>query len=577
MGELAEIDRIRAAQIGTLYRQVPVGLFGAACVAVLIGSAGRSPETAPVLALGWSLSVVGCAVLHYALVLAWRRAGPADADWRGWMAGFVTMSLIEGVVWGCGALLLSSSLDLTQALVIAVASAGVSAAGAVVLGAYPPAYLVFLFPVMGPHVYLAVHHRYPHFQLLVGLEVMFLVAMPLIALQVGRQLVAGLRLGFANLDLASDLGRQKQIAEQANLAKSQFLAAASHDLRQPVHALGLFVGALSGRKMDHPSRRLLEQVEKSVAALDELFVGLLDISKLDAGAVQVHRKPVALAPMLDRLIRDHADEALAKRIFLRQRPCAAIVDSDPVLLDRILRNILSNAVRHTDRGGVLVGCRPRAGSIAIDIWDSGRGIPQEEHDRIFQEFYQIDNPERDRSKGVGLGLAIVRRSADLLGAGLSFRSVPGRGSLFRVTVPAASGAAVADDPIVPATASALICVIDDDAAIRDAMDSLLTGWGHSIVTAGSGAEMLGLLAQPERRPDLLICDYRLAGTETGLAAIALLHRHFASPIPAIIITGDSAPDRIAEATASGFVLLHKPLSSGKLRAAVGNMLRKPVI
>ncbi|MCX7305595.1 MAG: hybrid sensor histidine kinase/response regulator [Hyphomicrobiales bacterium] len=574
---MADIDRIRAAQIRSLYRQTPVGLFSAACVAVLIATVGHSAETPQIRAVGWGLSIVGLAVVHFALIVAYRRASPVDAAWRLWMALFTAMALIEGIAWGCGALLLSSADDVTQALVLIVAWAGLGSAGAIVFGAYLPTYLIFLFPMMSPHVFLALYHRYPHFELLAGLETMFLMAMPLIALQYSRQLIASLRLGFANLDLASDLSRQKLVAEQANLAKSQFLAAASHDLRQPVHALGLFVGALSGRKMDAVSRRLLEQIVKSVAALDELFVGLLDISKLDAGAVQVHREPVAMSAMLDRLIRDHADEAAAKQITLRQHPCSMLVDSDPVMLDRILRNILSNAVRYTDKGGVLIGCRRRGADVSIEIWDTGRGIPEAEHDRIFQEFYQIDNPERDRSKGVGLGLAIVRRSADLLGVETTFRSVPGSGSVFRVAVPKATSAAVVADPIVPAVTSSLICVVDDDAAIRDAMYSLLTGWGHTVAVAGSASEIVMRYPQPGQCPDLIICDYRLSGQETGLTSIAALRQHFSTTIPAIILTGDTAPDRIAEAHASGFVLLHKPLSSGKLRAAVGNMLRKTAV
>lgn len=574
---MEDIDRIRAAQIRSLYRQVPLALFCATAVALVIGTAGRSPQVSELQALSWVLSIAVCAGVHFSLVLAYRRAGPVDADWRRWMRLFTAMALIEGVAWGWGALLMGSSDDATQALVIIVTWAGISSAAAVVFGAYLPTYLVFLYPMMLPNLYLALHHQYPHFGLLLGLETMFLVAMPLIALQMGRQLVAGFRLSFANLDLVRDLSRQKQVAEQANLAKSQFLAAASHDLRQPVHALGLFVGALSGRRMDAVSRRLVSQIMKSVSALDELFVGLLDISKLDAGAVQVHREPIAVESMLDRLIRDHADDAATKQISLRQHPSSAIVDSDPVLLDRILRNILSNAVRYTDRGGVLIGCRSRGSRVVLEVWDTGRGVPKAEHGRIFQEFYQIGNPERDRSKGVGLGLAIVRRSAELLGAGIEFRSVPGRGSVFRVTVPKASAATARPDPIVPPIRGALISVVDDDATIRDAMRSLLSGWGHAVATAGSAAEMLRLFPQPGRCPDLLICDYRLTGNETGLTAIAELHRHFAAPIPAIIITGDTAPDRIAEAAASGFVLLHKPLSSGKLRAAVGNMLRQSAI
>jgi signal transduction histidine kinase/CheY-like chemotaxis protein len=581
------LDRIRAEQTRTLYRNCPLGVVSAAGVSIMVAVAVSSRSGGSAAAL-WSLSIVGCAVAHLAVCALYWRADPPVASWRRWIGLFTLLAFVEGIAWGLGVALLASPDDYARTIFLLVAWAGLGAGGIVVFGSYPLTYVLFLYPAIGPHIYFALTYRYPFHQPLTALLAVFLVAMPLIAWRFSQQLIAGLRLQFANLDLAEDLRVQKEAAEQANLAKSQFLAAISHDLRQPVHALGLFVSTLRGRQMDEGAARLVDMIDSSVAAMGELFTSLLDISKLDAGAVQPRFESVAVGPLLERLCREYVDEAQAKGIELRCRRRALNVHSDSVLIERSVRNLISNAVRYTDAGGVLVGCRCRGGSgsdsgsgeVSIEVWDTGCGIPPQQHERIFQEFYQVGNPERDRTKGVGLGLAIVRRTASLIGAELFFRSEPGRGSMFRLTMPrAADGPAPADASEAaapPPPHDRQILVIDDDLAIQQAMQGLLASWGHRVAVAGSGQEAARLLADQPMRPDLIICDYRLRGDETGVAVIQQLHRQFDASIPAILITGDTAPARIAEAQASGFALLHKPLSNSKLRAAIGNLLRRKI-
>jgi two-component system, sensor histidine kinase len=376
--------------------------------------------------------------------------------------------------------------------------------------------------------------------------------------------------------LANDLQRQKDIAERASLAKSTFLAAASHDLRQPVHALGLLAGALRGVAMAPAGNLLLDQIEASTNAMDGLFTALLDISRLDAGVVEVHRRPFAVAPLLDRICRDHADEAKAKGVALILKRSAVTVDSDPVLLERILRNLISNAVRYTDNGRIVIGCRRRGPTMSIQVWDTGRGIPPDQQERVFQEYYQLGNAERDRSKGLGLGLAIVRRMTDLLDCKLTLHSQPGRGSCFDIAIPISRRATQPDavQHVVSsgALARGFIVVIDDEAAIQRAMSSLLTGWGHDVVTGGSGDEVMQRLSSRPDRPDLVICDYRLREDENGLTVIQRMRSEYNQDIPAMLITGDTAPDRLAEARASGLVLLHKPVPNSKLRAAIVNLI-----
>ncbi len=403
----------------------------------------------------------------------------------------------------------------------------------------------------------------------------FVVAMVLLGILSNRAFSEAIRLRLQTEALAADLRRQKEIAEAASRAKSSFLAAASHDLRQPVHALGLFAGAL--RRIDLPEEAyvLVDRIEDSAAAMDGLFTAILDISRLDAGVVEVRNQAFRIGPYLDRLCKDLAVEAEAKGLRLRCRPCPIAVDTDPILLERVLRNLVSNAVRYTLRGGILVGCRRRADRLAIQIWDTGIGIAPEDMDRIFQEYVQVGNPERDRTKGLGLGLAIVRRICNVLKAPLGLRSCPGRGSCFEVSVPCANEAALTDgtrqDP-PGAFIPAFVVVIDDEAPIREAMEQLLAGWGYEVVTASSGIEAIELLASRPTRPDLIISDYRLRDGETGIAAIENLRSEYNVTIPALLVTGDTAPDRLAEAEASNLLLLHKPVPNSRLRADMLNLI-----
>lgn len=372
--------------------------------------------------------------------------------------------------------------------------------------------------------------------------------------------------------LADDLRRQKEIAEEACRVKSSFLAAASHDLRQPVHALNLFVGALRHVPMPADGVRLVEQIDASIIAMDELFTAILDISRLDAGVVPVHRSPFAIGALLDRVCRDLAVDAEAKGLRLSTVRCGAAVDSDPMLIERIVRNLVSNAVRYTDTGRIVVGCRRTRTHVLMRVYDTGRGIPADQQSRIFDDYYQLGNPGREREKGVGLGLAIVRRLADLLECKLTLRSEPGRGSCFEVALKRANGVASVIEPRVDeldtGPSTGLVVVIDDELAIRSGMSSLLTYWGYRVITASSTDEAIRLLATCAVRPALLICDLRLRGDENGLDAIERLRDEYNTAIPALLITGDTAAGRLTEPHRSGFVLLHKPVPNAKLRAVV---------
>jgi CheY-like chemotaxis protein len=312
--------------------------------------------------------------------------------------------------------------------------------------------------------------------------------------------------------------------------------------------------------------------------MDALFDALLDVSRLDAGVIVPQVQAFAIGPLLARLAAELGPRAEAKGLRLVVHPCTRVVRGDPVLTERIIRNLLDNAVRYTERGRVVVGCRRRGPSLSVEVWDTGPGILAEEQVRVFEEFHQLGNPERDRTKGLGLGLAIVRRLAGLMAMPLELRSAPGRGSVFRLVVPLAPVEPAAEDAAADPTETAavpargLILIVDDEAAIREAVRLLLESWGYAVLAAGSGDEMLATVASTQARPDLILCDFRLRGGENGIDAIARLRAACGYNAPAALVTGDTAPDRLAEAQAAGLLLLHKPVAPGRLRAVVGALI-----
>jgi len=340
-----------------------------------------------------------------------------------------------------------------------------------------------------------------------------------------------------------------------------------------LHALGLFAAQLPAHVRDAEGAQLADRVRSSVDALDGLLSALLDISKLDAGAIDPQPQPVALDAIFARLGSDYAPVALERGLKLAIVPTRAAVRTDPVLFERILRNLVDNALKHTSRGGVVVGVRPRGREIAIEVHDTGPGIAASERERVFEEFYQIGNLERDRTRGLGLGLAIVRRLADLLGHRVEVESVPGRGSTFRVLAArdSAPGPAPAGSPIAPgALAGRRILVVDDEADVRLGTQTLLASWGTRCVSAASVDEAIA--RADGDAPDAMIVDWRLAAGATGEDAVARLRAAFGKAIPALIVSGASAPDDLNRIKATGMPLLHKPVAPAKLRSALAFLL-----
>jgi len=381
-------------------------------------------------------------------------------------------------------------------------------------------------------------------------------------------------LRHAQIDLERKVAERTQELELANAAKSRFLAMASHDLRQPLHALGLFVAQLRTPLKSGERTKTIERVDATRKEMDEMFNSLLDISRLDAGILTPKITEFPIARLLQKIETRFDQATREKGLRLRVRRSDAWVRSDAMLLERILLNLVSNAVRYTLRGGIIVGCRRRGEMLRLEVWDSGPGIPEDQKQNIFGEFFQLPAPERNRYGGLGLGLAIVDGLRLLLNHQIDLASTMGRGSRFAILVPMADECVTSTEPVDSSHPAAfavegkVILVIADAPIVQEGTGGLLGKWGYSVLTAGSDEAALIRLLERQQRPDLIISDYHLASGKTGIRAIEQINAAFGSSIPAILISGDTAPEPLRDAKDRGYILLHKPVDPMRLRAVM---------
>jgi len=366
-------------------------------------------------------------------------------------------------------------------------------------------------------------------------------------------------------------------AEMANAAKSHFLAAASHDLRQPIQAANMFVSALTKVSAPEEQQHILSAIRDSLNATETLLGALLDVSRLDAGVMEPTLSDFPAADILEQLEVEFEALVLDKNLTFLALPSSLSVRTDPILLLRILRNFVSNAIRYTNAGRILIGTRRLATHLRFEVWDTGIGIDPAKIDEIFDDFRQLNNPERDRNRGLGLGLAIVKRKAKLLDLPISVRSTLGKGSVFSITVPLAEGnAQSAKDrtklPIHYDLSGIRVLYIDDDKIQLKAMELVLDQWGSLPMLATSAENAIYEIRQQGFIPDIIIADYRLRDNNDGASAICDVCIDLGESVPAIILTGDTEPKRIVEATASGYVLLHKPVSADFLKETLFDVL-----
>jgi signal transduction histidine kinase/FixJ family two-component response regulator len=392
-----------------------------------------------------------------------------------------------------------------------------------------------------------------------------------------NEMAAKLQSSYATLERKVE--ERTQQLQEANLSKSRFLAAASHDLRQPLHALNLFAAQLRYEKEQGERDRLALRIGTAVANMNDLFNALLDISRLDAGAMTASIAAFPVSRVLSHIAATFTAAARDKGLDLRVVLSNAWVCSDPILLEQILLNLVSNAVRYTPTGGILVGCRRRGDSLRIDVCDTGIGIAADQHSRIFGEFYQVAPPERSGKVGLGLGLAIVERLCAVLDHPIGLDSTPKKGSRFSVTVPRAEPAGGASTAVAASPAGAvpnylagkLIVVIDDDPLALEGTGGLLRSWGCRVIGVQSEREALTRLKG--NAPDLIVSDFHLQDGRTGIDAIAALRAAFGREVPAFLVSGDITQQRLREAGAGSHHLLHKPVNPMALRAMISSLLK----
>lgn len=587
-------QEVAAEAVREHYRNLPIALFASAAATVFTVLV-VAPGVPMAVWLGWSLVMYAQVGARLLLLWAYHRRQPDVADLPRWGRGSSLGQLMSGLAWGLGALVLNPGgvMEVQLFLTVLIAMLATTAGGA--FASLRPAFLAYYLPCMLP---------LPFALFAIGDSIGYLAGLTLLiytyfftvfSLRVNRDLLESIRLRLAQTLLAEQLAQRTAVAEAAVADKSRFLAAASHDLRQPLHALALFVDALKSSPEGPVREALVRNIEQSLAVMDTLFHALLDISKLDAGVVRPVWAPFPVQALLDEVLLNFSGPAQAQGLRLVVRPSAAWVRGDRLLCGQMLGNLVSNALRYTRQGGVLVACRRerrggregRDGGWRIVVQDTGIGIAADQLDEVFKEFVQVGNPERDRRKGLGLGLAIVRRIADLMDLTVHVRSRPGRGSTFGFSLPRAEPEAAGpraalqlarvDEPVPLAEerlTGRLVAVLDDEIHVREGMQALLQSWGAQVVAAPTCAALIAELNAQSRPPDLLVCDYRLQEGASGIDAVQALRDEFNRPIPALLVTGDTAPDRLVQAAASGLPLLHKPVQAKTLRRLLASLARQ---
>ena len=559
-------------------------LVGAVLIVLILAGAVPRP-----LLWGWSALFLLVWLLRLSLALRYARREPTTekrllARLRTWQVGV----LVGGSLWGAAAWLFFPYGTSPQQIALVLVVYTFSVASVPILAPQFPLFVVFVTLVFAPAIAaVAVQHVDDSWQL----ATLMAVAMAMIII-LGRNYRASfdsvIALKLRTEMLAEQLRAEKAVAdaarqeaEIANRAKTQFFTAASHDLRQPLHAMGLFAEALRQRTHEPEVAQLVNSINESVDALEGLFSELLDITRIDSGGVEVNPQSFSVGDIFRKLRLHYEPTAFEKGLDLRFRGSKHVPLADPLLVERILRNLVSNAIRYTVDGSVLVSARRVGESVRLQVWDTGPGIGEEEQVRVFEEFYQVPGTPTaalgEHKKGLGLGLAIVKRLAQLMQAPISLRSRVGHGSVFILDLPVGTAPRPGQreqpgkGPVGLTLDGRLIVIVEDEPAVRAGLEVLLHGWGAEIVAFESvGATRAWAEASDPKavRPALVIADYRLEQGETGIAAIDLLRQRFGAKLPAIVVTGSSMTGHDKEALEHDFHLLIKPVLPNKLRAMI---------
>ncbi|MBX3608901.1 MAG: response regulator [Hydrogenophaga sp.] len=550
------------------------------------------------VALGWGMAALYWWQLRDPWVIAWwllhivqtarypflgNRARDPQADARSahWARVHAREHLLYSLTWGLAPWFFMpvDNPPLTALLILVIL--GISSAGVPAVASRWASVLAFSLPmVLGLITALAWHGDTLHW-FIAGCCLVYLMATMLFARNLHHLLSDALRTRFEKEALADQLAEQMAITRRASEEKTRFFAAASHDLRQPLHAIALFGAVIERELQGRSALTHAQRLMGAVRALGNSLDTMLDVSRLDAGVIEPERQDVALADVFTQLLPLFGPRAEEAGLQLRIRATDLWVNTDAHLLQRLLANLIENAIKYTQRGGVLLVARARGEQVWVEVIDTGIGIAPEHVGRVFDEYYQVDNPGRDRTRGLGMGLAIVRRLATLLGLQIDLRSHVGRGTRFRIELPRAARPAAnaqptgSTDTTDVSTMPQRVLLIDDERDIADATGALLAGWGVALTAVDNEARASEALRQAQHNGqpfDALICDFRLADGADGLQAAQRLRAHHAPNLPWLLITGETAPERLQRLREAGVPVLHKPVDPTVLRRSLSELI-----
>ncbi len=525
----------------------------------------------------WQISVVLITLVRYILYRLYFKFNP-NRHPLPWAYYHIAHSIILGLIWAYASYIFLEQSSNYGHILWLVAIMGSLVSAMPFLAYWYPSFLAYSLPTALSMPIILFSYDTPEYQALSILAFMDCIFILLIAYRAHFFIIDSIKLRMQNTDLVKRLEKEKENAERSDRSKSQFLAAASHDLRQPLQALNLYLDALGSRLNNQEQYEILGKLQQSEQALSCLLNALLDVSKLDTANLSFQKKPLSCQELMFNLSTELIPQFEAKGIQFRLRVCHAFVYSDPTALTRIIRNLLKNALRYTQQGSVLFAARCRPQYVEFQIWDTGVGIPKDKQTEIFDDFVQLHNYERHQNQGLGLGLSIVKRLSVLLDHPITLRSKVNKGSVFSVQVPISKIPINTTIPNKTTQESATVVqslsntvqgktlvLIEDQEEVLQATVVLLESWGYSVVSAHDLEGIMAKINQYSIYPDAIISDYRLAPPTTGIDVIEHLHEFYEDNIPAIIITGDTSPEMLTTFKIANIPILHKPIQVARLR------------
>lgn len=564
---------VRQQAIDYIFQNVMPAIVGMILMPIVIGFLFFG-KVDTVTLVAWVAFVFSAALFRYLLCRKYAQLPAHHQQHNQYIDWFTLTSLLSGVAWAFASVFFFLHGHLPEQVILYVCIIGLTAGSLIFTSYWLPAFYAYAIPSTVTAALFLFTQTELAYKGLAILILMYFGIVSSTAKSQNKTVLQAIRLRFENLDLVEQLKIQKASAEKASVDKSRFLAAASHDLRQPLHALQLYFSSLNFNKNLQQQPKTLIGIQNSMATLNGLFNTLLDISRLDAGLLKPQIQDFYLKDIFQVLEKEFEYQAIQKGLKWHSEAGELIVRTDVFSLETILRNLVSNAIRYTPSGQVALTAylieKKDMPFVQICVRDTGIGIAEQHREAIFDEYFQVGNSERDKAKGLGLGLAIVARLVKLLDLKITLWSSLGKGSSFFVDVPIGSRPVRVHQPEMPASEdesfqNMRILLIDDEAIVRESMAQLLEKWGCNVVAVESEEEAKAVVFNQPWQPDVIMADYRLREQKTGAQAIQAVFAVMGMQKPALLITGDTAPERLQEAKNAGFLLLHKPVSLPKLK------------